>query len=711
MDRIRAHNVKLAEIFDNMAREFRNDRYRHRAYQYAAAAIRTHDKLITSGTQARNEIRGIGKSISDKIDEIVTTGKLKFLEELPQSRNDTYEVIKQFENIYGVGPVTAQKWFNEGYRSLSDLARLYNNMTSSQKLGYYYYHQLKERIPRAEMEQLHQAIDHLWKPMGVIYVIAGSYRRGEPDSGDIDILIQRSSDVDINTLIAPLIRHQLIIGNLAVGPTKYMGIIRLAENTNARRIDMRLVDSVSWPYALLYFTGSKQLNIDMRTKARTMDLSMNEYGMVNKEGVQYPAKTEKDIFDFLDIKYLPPTERSIEERMETNRTDTGEIEIGEGGTGEIEIGEGGTGEIETNIGEGGTGEIETNIGEGGTGEIEIGEGGTGGKWYRPTESLLLYTSNGIESTGNIAAFDLDWTLVRPFQSQWPKSSDDIKLLPNIPATLKHLRANGYTIVIFTNQKSTTENKVNLNFQRVNNFIHMILDIPLILMMSLREDIYRKPNIGMYQTLQQMVPPITSAFYCGDAAGRPQDFSDSDRVFAQNAGISFYIPEQIIPLIERLKPLPQIAVANIELPSSPVMVLFVGMPGSGKTTYYHHTLAPLGYIHANQDTVGTGGKSGTKAQLLRFTRNTMATKNNICIDATNPGQARRQEFYNLAAQNGYNVAVIHFVGDGRGLNKLRHKPVPTIAYSMYYKYLSEPTTVDTPGVLYQIYSLVSLKQKN
>ncbi|GAF79379.1 unnamed protein product, partial [marine sediment metagenome] len=268
-----------------------------------------------------------------------------------------------------------------------------------------------------------------------------------------------------------------------------------------------------------------------------------------------------------------------------------------------------------------------------------------GKWYRPVQSLFLYISEGLKSTGNIASFDLDWTLTKTVRGQWPKDSDDITLLPNVPSTLKDLRNKGYTIVVFTNQKSTTENKINFNYQRVNNFINLIPDIPIILMMSIGKDndIYRKPNTGMYQTL-------------------------------------FYTTEKIFPTIERLKPQPTGSVNDITLGIEPTMVLFVGMPGSGKTTYYQSKLQPLGYVHANQDI------EGTKARVLKLTRNTMAKNLNVCIDSTNPGQNRREEFYKLANKNGYNIVVIYFARDGRGFNKLRPKPVPTIAYSMYYKYL-------------------------
>ena len=80
---------------------------------------------------------------------------------------------------------------------------------------------------------------------------------------------------------------------------------------------------------------------------------------------------------------------------------------------------------------------------------------------------------------------------------------------------------------------------------------------------------------------------------------------------------------------------------------------------------------------------------------------MKLGNNIVIDCTNPGQNRRNEFYDIAKRNNYNIITIYFERDGRGWNKLRTKPVPTIGYRMYYKYLVEPTESNTPGLLFRL----------
>jgi DNA 3'-phosphatase len=645
-------NNRLADIFQELAKEFSGEKYRKRAYEIAAESIRNHNKPILSGDQAQREIKGVGKSIASKIDEIIQTGKLQLLEDRPDEVKNKQTVLKEFQNIHGVGAVTAGKWYNMGYHTFESLSRLYPQMTDAQKLGYYYYHQFKLRIPRAEMVQIHQTIDSFWKPLEVVYEIAGSYRRGESDSGDIDILVKRTNSVgSISTLLEPLLAVGLIVGNLALGDTKYMGILKLGENMNARRIDIRLVEGEVWSYALLYFTGSKELNVIMRTEALKRNLTMNEYGMVDRDGKQYPANTEEDIFTYLGMTYLPPTQRSL-----TNMD-----------------------QVIPNMEQ-----VIPN---------PVIPKKLTGTWYRPTQSLLLYMSDDFRSTGHMACFDLDWTLIRPYKKAFPIDADDLQLLPNRKETLKNLIDRGFTLIVFTNQKSSGK-RVEIIFQRLNNFISMI-NLPLILMASLEDDQYRKPNIGMYQTLQQMIPGIITSFYCGDAAGRSSDFSDSDKMFALNNQITFYLPEQLFKSIERLKPESTGPVEEIDLPTTKVMVLFVGMPGSGKTTYYHQNLQPLEYVHANQDLLGT------KAKVLKVVSDSMQHGLNVCVDATNPRQQRRVEFYNLAQSNDYNIVVIYFVRNGVGYNKLRDKPVPTVGYNMYYKYLVEPTPFNTPGSLYQV----------
>jgi len=304
-------NEELAKAFDQLAIQFKRERYRSRAYRNAAEAIRNHGEVIESGSQAQRDIKGIGKSIGAKIDEMIATGKLSIIEDRPKEEVEKEQATKIFEGIHGVGPVTAEKWYNQGYKTLEDLKPIYSTFTDAQKLGYHYYHHLKQRIPRAEMDQIKSVITGIAEKMDITYEICGSYRRGEADSGDIDCLIKGGPKVNLTTMITELVNGGYIVGHLAVGTSKYMGIMKLNKASNARRIDLMVVAPESWPYATLYFTGSKNLNVIMRSKALDLGLSMNEYGMVDHRDNSYPAKTEQDIFRYLDMEYLEPTQRSI----------------------------------------------------------------------------------------------------------------------------------------------------------------------------------------------------------------------------------------------------------------------------------------------------------------------------------------------------------------------------------------------------------------
>ena len=170
---------------------------------------------------------------------------------------------------------------------------------------------------------------------------------------------------------------------------------------------------------------------------------------------------------------------------------------------------------------------------------------TGGKWYQPHNTLYIYVSDSLGSQGYIAVFDLDWTLGSPVASTFPKTPTDIHLLPNRIEVLQDLVKKGWTLVIFTNQRATKGRPAYFNQQKINHFLSLV-KLPMIVMMATGKDQFRKPQIGMWTALQQVLTTeIKRSFYCGDAAGRPQDFADSDKQFAINLDIPFYLPEQLI----------------------------------------------------------------------------------------------------------------------------------------------------------------------
>jgi bifunctional polynucleotide phosphatase/kinase len=147
----------------------------------------------------------------------------------------------------------------------------------------------------------------------------------------------------------------------------------------------------------------------------------------------------------------------------------------------------------------------------------------------------------------IAGFDLDWTLVKPRgRSKFPRNATDNIIMPNRINILKNYINMGYTIVIFSNQKVTPKESIADKINRMDDVISKFkaYNVEFILLMSTEDDKYRKPNPDMLYVAYKYLVNVKAGFYCGDAAGRVNDFSDSDRKFADNTKMSFYIPEQL-----------------------------------------------------------------------------------------------------------------------------------------------------------------------
>ena len=283
----------------------------------------------------------------------------------------------------------------------------------------------------------------------------------------------------------------------------------------------------------------------------------------------------------------------------------------------------------------------------------------------------FYVHQGTELTEQIFATDLDWTLIRPIRSKFMKDEFDYAFLPNRIEVLQAYIRENYSIVIFTNQAYKGKAKITA-LKRIDNIIKELnsLNIYPWVLISTEHDQYRKPNIGMWQYLNT----DAEAFYVGDAAGRPTDHSDSDRLFAENIGLEFLTPEEIFPN------------NKVEISDTQAMFIFVGMPGSKKSTFYHDNLST--WAHAEQDTLKT------QAKMIKFIKEALNRGESVAVDATNPNIAKRKEYIDLAKD--IPVLIIYFVANGQDFNKLRANPVPSIAYNKYYSALEEPS-FETDGV--------------
>jgi bifunctional polynucleotide phosphatase/kinase len=228
---------------------------------------------------------------------------------------------------------------------------------------------------------------------------------------------------------------------------------------------------------------------------------------------------------------------------------------------------------------------------------------------------VIFSLNNLKGEKvKIAGFDMDHTLIKPRKGhRFPKTPNDMELnTPNVISMLKKFHYNGYTIIIFSNQSPRNKDKFNKLIERLNHVVKLLHEIPINIVVSYKYNYYRKPMTGMFELVQAAIKDNKykfdkkNSFYCGDAAGRPNDwlgfgrkadFSDSDLFFAHNAGITFKYPEEIFKNIQLessdkyyfpkrpfLNCIPQ--PINIKLDdriTNPMYVIFlIGPPASGKS---------------------------------------------------------------------------------------------------------------------------------
>jgi DNA polymerase/3'-5' exonuclease PolX len=296
-------------------------KFKCKALTTAIPALKKYDQKILCGSQAMNDIKGVGKGIADRIDEIMNSGTLAEL----GLKNEKYESMDAIKSITGVGDVRAEKWYNLGLRTVDQVREAIASgkiaSTHHIDMGLKYYEDLKERIPRAEIEKIEKKIKKSLKKVDkdLIYEICGSYRRGCPTSGDIDLLVSNPKYIEhisgekyIQKIIKQMSEDGLLVDHLTEdGDTKYMGFCREKASGKARRIDIRVVDYNAYYAAILYFTGSQVFNIEVRNRAIEKGYSLNEYGLKSTSGEKILLKSEDELFTLLNIPYKSPLERNI----------------------------------------------------------------------------------------------------------------------------------------------------------------------------------------------------------------------------------------------------------------------------------------------------------------------------------------------------------------------------------------------------------------
>ena len=313
-----AHNSEFIQLMETLADIMlkRGEPFRARAYQKAQETIMSYPSDICSLAQLKN-LPNIGKTIMEKLNEYVQTGTLQIIE--LEKKNP----VNIFTEIYGVGPKKAKELVEHGITSIEQLRENKQLLNDIQCTGLRYYEDILKRIPRSEIEDFKTIFTQYFDKLdtkiksNTKFEIVGSYRRNATTSGDIDIIITSPFPDVFKNFIEEFIANNIIVEVLSRGSTKCLVIAKLPTCSGYRRVDFLYTSKEEFPFAILYFTGSKHFNTMMRQRALTLGYTMNEHGLCKLSEKKQKCDTkvphvfncEKDIFDYLQMEYKEPHER------------------------------------------------------------------------------------------------------------------------------------------------------------------------------------------------------------------------------------------------------------------------------------------------------------------------------------------------------------------------------------------------------------------
>ena len=311
----RLTNQQLADIFTRIADllEIKGEViYKTLAYRRAAENLieLSRDAYDVWQEGSLTDIPGVGKAIAEKIDELFSTGELKFLikleAEVPPS-------LVEILNVPDVGPKkVAIFWREAGITDLSGLEAAARAGELRQLPGMGAKSEAKiiagieslarrsGRTPLGEAWPFAQELLTMLRGLpGVSAANAGgSLRRMRATVGDLDLLVAAH---DSTPAMDAFVTHPQVIGVLGQGETKSS-----VEFDNGLRAQLWVHPPEHYGTALQYATGSKDHNVRLRELALKQGLSLSEHALTRKDGSQILAATEEEVYAAIGLPWIPP---------------------------------------------------------------------------------------------------------------------------------------------------------------------------------------------------------------------------------------------------------------------------------------------------------------------------------------------------------------------------------------------------------------------
>ena len=319
-------NSEVAKIFYQIALllEMDNVQFKPRAYEKAARAVEALEEGLEeiyarNGIEGLMEIPGVGKSIAEKVEELIKTGKLQYYEDLKKKVPVDLDSLSRIE---GLGPKTIKTLYDKlGVKNIDDLETAgkehkisklpgFKEKTEQNILkGIEFARQGKGRyILGFILPEIRDIENRLRKVPGVTKAVAsGSVRRWKETIGDADFLVISK---DASKVMDYFVSMPEVVDVISKGTTK--STIKLKNGMDA---DIRVLQEENFGAALQYFTGGKDHNVALRRIAQEKGWKLSEYGLFEGDK-QIAGKAEEEVYNKLGLDWMPPELRE----------NTGEIE-------------------------------------------------------------------------------------------------------------------------------------------------------------------------------------------------------------------------------------------------------------------------------------------------------------------------------------------------------------------------------------------------
>jgi DNA polymerase (family X) len=326
---------KMADVLRRIAQllELKGENpFKIRAYSTGAEIVETFSGDIVAKAAANDlqGIKGLGDALQQKLHELATTDKLEFYEKLKGEFTDG--IFELFE-VQGLGAKKIKALHEQlGVGSIADLKRVCEDGTAAKLAGFgaktvtKLLESLAFRESHADEFRLDDAAIAVENVLGLLRElpevalanVAGSYRRGKETVHDLDFLVSTRKPTIVMEVFVSMPGVKQVLGH---GETKSSVLLE-----SGLQCDLRAVSNDQFPFALQYFTGSKEHNVALRQRALSRGLSLNEYGLkpVDESDHKHSALVAQDeasIYRALDLDYIEPELRE----------NTGEIEAAERG--------------------------------------------------------------------------------------------------------------------------------------------------------------------------------------------------------------------------------------------------------------------------------------------------------------------------------------------------------------------------------------------